>query len=348
LIGAGAISPAHVSALRMIPGIQLVAVCDRIPGRASRLAEQFAIPDVFSSADEMLETSGLNVVHVLTPPQFHIEAAIAAVRAKCHVLVEKPLCLSPAECEELLAETAGAGLIGAVNHSMTHHPVIDRLIALIRRRKLGRVHHVSVHFSAPPEDLPLSDPGNFMFQCPENIMFEFGPHPMSVIRLLMGGINEGRTIASGERNLSGSRRFFDTWQCQLVCERGTASLYLALGRSLRQAVLCVIGEDGTAQVDLLRGTLHLMQASPRAVLGPIGEALRHGSESLSVTSAELFYRWASALHRPILRRRDLFVRSLNAFYEGVRGGQKPREDFEAGRTVVQYCETAAENVTFLA
>ena len=68
LIGAGAISPAHVSALRMITGIQLVAVCDRIAGRASRLAEQFAIPDVFSSADEMLETSGFNVVHVLTPP----------------------------------------------------------------------------------------------------------------------------------------------------------------------------------------------------------------------------------------------------------------------------------------
>jgi predicted dehydrogenase len=91
LIGAGAISSTHASALEALDGTNLVAVCDLIDARASALADQFGIANVFHSAHEMLQNVELDAVHVLTPPQFHVDAAIAALRADCHVLVEKPL-----------------------------------------------------------------------------------------------------------------------------------------------------------------------------------------------------------------------------------------------------------------
>ncbi len=345
-VGAGGISSAHAAILPLLPEIRLTAVCDTVAARGEALARQFGIPETYASAGEMLQKARLDAVHILTPPPHHIEPAIECLRAGCHVLVEKPLGLSTAECRRLEAESARAGRICGVNHSLTYTPVMERLVAAIRERRLGRVNHALMNFCAPPGYIPRSDPGNYMFQRPENMLFEFGPHPFSVIRLLMGAVVHAECFAAGEQELRGGKSFFGSWQIALECERGTASLYLSMGQGVADTSVRVLGQDGVAHADLGRGTLRVSEPSPRRVAGPLGEGWAHGRESLGAALAAVAHPYGAALGLAASRRRNAFYRSFRAFYQAVASGTSPREDVRAGRGVVEYCAATVRNLKF--
>ncbi len=343
LVGAGGISSAHAAILKSLPDTQMVAVCDSLPARAQELARQFDIPETYGSAAEMLRNSHPDAVHILTPPQYHVDVALECLRAGCHVFVEKPLGLSSAECERLRAESERTGLFCGVNHTLTYAPVLDRLIAAIRSRKLGRVNHTAMNFCAPPSYVPRSDPGNYMFQQPENVIFEFGPHPFAVIHLLMGAVVRAECFASGEHRLPAGKRYFDAWQIALECERGTASLFLSIGRGVYDASLRVLGQDGTAQADLMRGTLHVTDTSPRRIAGPLLEGWAHGRESVGAALRNIGTQYGVSLGRLSSRRVNPFFRSLEAFHGALWAGKRPREDAAAGKAVVEFCEESARN-----
>jgi predicted dehydrogenase len=345
-VGAGGISSVHAQILKLVPEATLAAVCDTAFQRAQDLAREFDIPEAYSSTDTMFRKARLDAVHVLTPPQYHVDVAVECLRAGCHVLVEKPLGLSVADCEKLRAETEESRLICGVNHNLTHIPVVERLVAAIRSRRLGRVNHVLMNFCAPPAYVPLSDPGNYMFQRPENMIFEFAPHPFSVIRLLMGGVVRAECLASGERELSGGKRFFRSWQISLECERGTASLYLSLGQGVQDISVHVLGQDGTANADLVRGILRVTETSPRRVAGPLQEGWAHGTESFGTAIRNVGHQYGAALGRLSSRRRDPFYRSFAAFYQALAAGKSPREDVSAGKAVVEFCEETVRHVKF--
>src|ERR1017187_4270342 len=75
LLGAGAISEEHAGALRRGPFVETGGVWDLSESRARALAASFGIPGIYASLDAMLEKEGLDVVHVLTPPQTHYSLA---------------------------------------------------------------------------------------------------------------------------------------------------------------------------------------------------------------------------------------------------------------------------------
>jgi predicted dehydrogenase len=347
-VGAGGISSLHAATLKLLPEIKLAAVCDTMPARAGELAREFGIAETYSSTGEMFGKARLDAVHVLTPPQYHVDVALECLRAGCHVLVEKPLGLTVAECERLRAEIARSGRICGVNHNLTHTPVIARLVAAIRSRALGRVNHVLMNFCAPPGYVPRSDPGNYMFQRPENMIYEFGPHPFSVIRLLMGAVVRAECFAAGQQELAGGKSYFSSWQISLECERGTATLYLSIGQGVADATVRVLGQDGTAEADLVRGTLRVSETSPRRIAGPMQEGWMHAKESLGAAAGNIAQQYGAALGHMASRRRNAFYRSLAAFYEALAAGKNPREDAAAGTAVVEYCEAAVRNTKYSA
>src|SRR5579859_6533362 len=90
LVEAGHISEFHARAVQRVPNARLVGVTDVVTSRAADLAARHSLPDVFSSMEAMIG-KGVDVIHILTPPESHAQLAIAALRNGCHVLVEKPL-----------------------------------------------------------------------------------------------------------------------------------------------------------------------------------------------------------------------------------------------------------------
>lgn len=137
IVGLGEIGQYHLPALRETPGAALVAVCDLDAG----LAQAAAGPDaaVFTDLNAMLAEARLDVLDVCLPHHLHLPAGLAALEAGCHVLLEKPLAMSVAECDRLLAAARVRGRAVAVSHNQLFYEPHRRLRELVRSGALGEL-----------------------------------------------------------------------------------------------------------------------------------------------------------------------------------------------------------------
>jgi predicted dehydrogenase len=341
LLGAGGIAPEHAAALGNLHLVDLVAVCDLAAPRARDLAQRHGIPASYSGLDEMLAAARPDVVHVLTPPQTHVELASVCLKAGCHVLVEKPLGVSVAECRKLQVDADAAGRFVGVNHTAVFAPAFQQLVALIRSGRVGRVNHASVLFSTAAGSIPHRDPAQFMFQRPANMLFELGSHPFSLVRRVMGRPLKVRATADGVTAVRANLGFSHTWQASMACERGTAQLTLTVGRGAREISVTVLGEDAVARADLLRGSVALYENSPFKIYGGLVQSLANARESIRATLGPLTTRAMKVVKGKPDPAASWFYLALSAFYEAVAAGRRPPEGLEEGLAVVEYCESVA-------
>jgi len=104
VIGQGHIGKRHADMIRMNPKAELIAVCDILPKEQIGL-EKIDVP-FFSSIDELLQAKlDCDVVNICTPNGFHTEHAIKALDTHHHVVLEKPIALSKADAEKILAKS---------------------------------------------------------------------------------------------------------------------------------------------------------------------------------------------------------------------------------------------------
>ncbi len=91
VIGCGAIAVHHVLAGKSQPGCDVIACADVNLDSAQRFADRFQVPRVFSDGQSLLQLDELDLVVVCTPPKWHADLVLSALRQGKHVLVEKPL-----------------------------------------------------------------------------------------------------------------------------------------------------------------------------------------------------------------------------------------------------------------
>ena len=105
LIGCGKVGRIHASALRALPESELVAVCDNSPDRAAAFASEFGAA-AFTDIDAMIRQARIEAVTIATPHPLHAAPTVRCAEGGVHVLVEKPMASSLADCDAMLA--AGA------------------------------------------------------------------------------------------------------------------------------------------------------------------------------------------------------------------------------------------------
>src|SRR5438093_8873005 len=98
-----------VAQLRHIPSflklgsrISLVALCDVNLGRAGEAARKFGNPNIYPDLSSLISKERPDIVDICTPPESHLELAIAAMERGCHVLIEKPMALKSSDCEQMM------------------------------------------------------------------------------------------------------------------------------------------------------------------------------------------------------------------------------------------------------
>lgn len=118
IIGTGGISHAHMRGYKMIADkCEVVAVCDLDEQKAKAYAEKYDVPAYYTDFNEMLAKEKIDAVSVTTWNSSHMPATIAALRAGCKVICEKPMAMNTAEAEEMLAvskETGNLLMLGFV------------------------------------------------------------------------------------------------------------------------------------------------------------------------------------------------------------------------------------------
>ena len=145
LIGAGTIARFHAEAA-VGAATEIAGVCDTDAGRAEALASEHAGAVATTSVDELLATDGLDAVVVAVPNHLHKPCAVAALRAGKDVLLEKPMAMSTAECDEIMTARRESGRIVQMGFVSRYAPAAAAARRLVEGGRLGRVYHARVQW----------------------------------------------------------------------------------------------------------------------------------------------------------------------------------------------------------
>jgi UDP-N-acetyl-2-amino-2-deoxyglucuronate dehydrogenase len=104
IVGCGMIARFHVKALAEVPGAFVAGLVSRSAANGRTLIEETGIPPcpVFATVEEAVKAPGVDVVVITTPSGAHLDPAVTAAKAGKHVVVEKPLEITPERCERIV------------------------------------------------------------------------------------------------------------------------------------------------------------------------------------------------------------------------------------------------------
>ncbi len=138
VVGTGFIGPAHIEALRRLPNVEVVALCEVNQELADAKAAQLGIPKGYTFED-MLKVEEIQAVHICTPNFLHYSQSKAALEAGKHVVCEKPLAKDLAEAKELVEIANQSGLVNAVHFNLRYYPMVRQMKAARESGELGEI-----------------------------------------------------------------------------------------------------------------------------------------------------------------------------------------------------------------
>lgn len=137
VVGCGRIAQRHAEIINKTA--VLSAVCDIKPERAKEFSEKYGCP-AYTSIEELLKNEPLtDVISVCTPNSFHSEHTIKSLQTGKHVLCEKPMAVSVAECKAMMIEADKAGRDLFIVKQNRFNPPVAALKQLITDNRLGRI-----------------------------------------------------------------------------------------------------------------------------------------------------------------------------------------------------------------
>jgi predicted dehydrogenase len=141
IVGTGFIGPAHLEALRRLPNVEVIALCEVNIELAREKAGLLGIPNAYTF-EEMLKNPEIDVVHICTPNFLHFAQSKAALLAGKHVVCEKPLATKIEEAEELVALAKEKGLVNAVHFNLRYYPMVRQMKNMRENGELGDIYSI--------------------------------------------------------------------------------------------------------------------------------------------------------------------------------------------------------------
>ena len=136
MIGSGFVADIHVHAFQhFVPDAEIVAVAS--PHNADQFARARGIPHSFADYNEMLQMKDLDVVSIGIPNYLHHNATLAAARAGKHIIIEKPLCVTLEEADEMIAVCKQQGVLLMYAEELLFAPKYVRAKQLIADGAIG-------------------------------------------------------------------------------------------------------------------------------------------------------------------------------------------------------------------
>jgi predicted dehydrogenase len=138
VIGSGGIfRELHLPYYQMTNKAKIVAVADINEESARNICQMCGADHWFTDYRELLELGDVDAVDVCTHPAPHRDIAIAAARAGKHILVEKPMCRTVKEADEMVAVAERKGVMLQVAYMIRFHPTYMKLKSLLDEKKFG-------------------------------------------------------------------------------------------------------------------------------------------------------------------------------------------------------------------
>jgi predicted dehydrogenase len=254
LIGCGDISRKRVApALRDLENCELIAVSRADAARAESFAREFGAKRWHADWRRLIEDPEVEAVYVATPVHLHAEQATAAMDAGRHVLCEKPMAMSVAECERMNAAAEANDVRLGVAYYRRFYPAVERVGELLSSGEIGKAVVAQMNaferFEPGPEN-----PRRWLVEKGRSgggPMFDFGCHRVEVLLNLFGRAAEAKGLTG---NVVFEREVEDTACALMKFESGTQAV-LSVTHAARepQDTLEIFGDAGSVRTDSLNG-----------------------------------------------------------------------------------------------
>ena len=137
VIGTGFVGPFHVDAVRRSGLAEVVILAGSSLERTTARARSLGVPRATTDLEDILSSADVDVVHICTPNDTHVDLARRALGAGKHVVVEKPLALSLGDAVELGRLGASSGRHGMVAFTYRGYPMVRQARQLVSDGDLG-------------------------------------------------------------------------------------------------------------------------------------------------------------------------------------------------------------------
>ena len=327
IIGSGFVADIHAHAIEHVPEIDLVAVASPTPGKAKAFAADRGIPHAYEDYRELIARPDVQMVTLALPNDRHAEAAIAAAKAKKHVICEKPLCRTLEEADRMIAACRDAGVLLLYAEELLFAPKYVRAKTLVDEGAVGKPFLVrqSEEHDGPHMawfwDVERSGGG---------VLLDMGCHSIEFGRWVLGKPKVKSVYAHmGTYVHQAKTKGEDHTICIVEFEGG--GVVLAENSWAKRGGVddrCEIyGSEGFTRADLLRGS---------ALLTYSQKGYGYAVEKAGTTQGYTFTMYEEVWNYG-------FPQELRHFARCVRGKEKPVETGEDGRAVLEILYAAYQS-----
>src|SRR6185503_13266833 len=143
VVGCGHIGKRHAEMIRRNPEAELVALCDILPKEKTGISDDVPF---FKSLDELFNSAiEFDVVNICTPNGMHAEHCLSALEQKRHVVVEKPMALTVADCEKIIFKSLQVSRHVFCVMQNRYSPPSVWLKELVEKKILGKIYMVQLN-----------------------------------------------------------------------------------------------------------------------------------------------------------------------------------------------------------
>jgi predicted dehydrogenase len=320
VIGYGYWGPNIVRNLTTLEGSEVLAIADLSPNARKRAQKAHPGIKVTADAGELLTSTAIDAIAVISPVWTHYELAKAALENGKHVFVEKPFTSSAAQGEELIELAAKKNLKIMVDHTFLFTGAVQKISQLLDEGTLGKLYY----YDSMRVNLGL-------FQHDINVLWDLAPHDLSIMDYLIKSTPEA-IVATGQNHVSPHEDV--AFMTVYFPEKVIAHINVNWLSPVKVRMTLIGGEKKMVVWNDLVAD----------------EKLRVYDRGVNVTSQdgvyELLVNYRSGdMWAPHIAQIEALRQELSYFVDCISSGHEPFNNGQAGLRVVKMLEAATESMS---
>ena len=223
MAGLGVASTQILPPISALPHIKITAAADTRSDARAKFRETYK-GEAFASVEAMCVSPNVDAIYIATPNQLHAQHAIAAAEHGKHIIVEKPMAMTLAECDAMNEAADKYGVKLLCGHTHSFDPPIRKIREIVRSGELGRLRMINTwnfnEFMYRPRmkhELATS----------RGVVLNQGPHHVDIVRLIGGGLV--RSVRAMTGIWDKARGYEGSYTCYLEFQNGTPATLVYSG-----------------------------------------------------------------------------------------------------------------------
>ena len=174
IIGCGYWGPNLLRNFNTLSDSEVIYAADLNQGRLDHMQNLYPHLRTVQDYKEILSDASVDAVAIATPPKAHFAIAMDALDAGKHIFVEKPLAISSAECDAMVAKARAKGLTMMTGHTFVYTAAVNKIKEVIDSGELGDIYYINT------TRVNLG-----IFQDDINVVWDLAPHDVSILNYIL-------------------------------------------------------------------------------------------------------------------------------------------------------------------